>query len=725
MQVSTIMDLQINNKLDSTTDYRLLDLSPAQAEWPRDPSRSRVLLIAFNVPGYYSLAVRILSLTAALCDATRNRADVRYLELDLDQDRTALLERLSAWAPDIIGLSTNIWNLTPVLRLVTDIKQRSPQITTLLGGQEVTNSVTDFLSENHGIDYIVDGEGELPFLQFLENWSPAERRLTEPSRISGLRYRSNGTVACTGPAAVVPTLDDLPSPILAGLVPAGKKYKLGIMLEGARGCPFQCSFCFEGSRVTKVRMASIERLSEEARSMAAQGASYFHLLDPILCNSRPERLKALSDLFRDLNRQRKMLISLETYAQHINDAIAPYLSEFTSIDVGLQSINLETQREIRRQFSSERFLAGLESLRKTNRRFNLYLICGLPHETTVSFLEGIRFVIGQRPVQIFLNELCLLNGTELRRRAADYGYVFDPLPPYRVRATAWMDRRDLLMTNVLSKVVERRYNLSLDCLFPLAPWTRQGSLQRAVIRLSHQSSCGRSCPGCQAGAGSAPPVGGRPPSLDAAAAGADVHIQGGDAIGDPAYRKLYGDLMLMGASRIRLSAPLEAFPDVTEVQKLLSLGLLHFKTCYAGETDRLPAHKALENLGNLCRTFSMHGYASLRPFTEVVALHAGGSPRAYIEKVNRIASFAPDLITVPAPPGGEDDTWMNELVASFWDLQQRGLWLALPRAAAEFALRQHRERARLVPLLEELGLLSTATRFPPCFAPADPPGEPG
>lgn len=718
------MSISLNNQLDPKTDYRYLDLSEASRQWPRNGSRTRVLLVAFNVTDYYSLPVRILSLTSSMHEETAGKADVRYLESEIDRDWMPLIERVVAWEPSIIGFSTNIWNLRTVLQFIEAIKRRAPGITTLLGGQEVTNSVTDFHQQNSGIDYIVEGEGEFPLLQFLANWLPEERRLSDPAAVSGLRYRSNGATVLTRPADLVASLDDLPSPILAGLLPAKARYKLGIMLEGARGCPNLCTFCFEGSRRHKVRMASTDRLSAEAKYMAERGATYFHLLDPILCNSNPLRLKAMDDLFKELNQKHKMLISLETYAQHITDAIAPYLSEFTSVDIGLQSINPETHREIRRQFDPDRFLAGLESLRKANRRFNLYLICGLPYETAVTFLEGIRFVLDRKPVQVFFNELCLLNGTELRRRSVEYGYDFESDPPYRVHASKWMDHRDLRMVNVLSKVIERRHNLSLDCLFPLAPWTKHAASAHRTVRVPHQAWCTHSCPGCLAGSPDFGAAASRPGNLHEAIAGADVEIFGNHDITGPAYLKLYGELMLMGASRIKLLAPLESFPSSDLAQKLLSFGLLHYTTCYAGaapssrSADRSPqAHHALGNLGNLCRTFNLFGSASPKPFVEVVVLHSPGeSPQDYVDKIKLVSQYAPDLITVPQALGDREEEWTSALISCFREQLQQERWIKLPIVMADRSLAEHPDREQLLTLLDGFGLLSREPDSPPCAA---------
>lgn len=680
------MDIVLNNQLEAGKDYRFLELPVDTAAWPKQDSRRRSLLVSFNTPGYYSLAVRLLALTAHLSPSTNRAWDTRYAEADINEDGKALVDAIIAWKPELIAFTVNIWNLQQCLDVIPLLKQALPDSTILLGGQEVTNSVTDFLAEQSGLDYIIDGEGEIPFLQFLASWDGADRTPGSVEAVSGLHFRNDGSTALTRPAELVQDLDALPSPILAGLVPVSTKNKLGVMLEGARGCPYQCSFCFEGSRVTKVRMASIERLSAEAHFMAERGSTYFHLMDPILCNSKPERLKGIADLFKDLNRGRKMQISLETYAQHIHDGIAPYLADFTIIDVGLQSINTATQKEIRRSFSMDRFREGLASLRKVNPNFNLYLICGLPHETLKSFLEGIRFVIGERPMRVFINELCLLNGTELRKRAADYGYDFSAAPPYKVFASAWMSRFEMRLANTLANTVYRRYNFSIRALFPLAPWVRNTS-----------PGMGRTITADLTAARDNAAIEERIRE----ASGNDVELVTGQDIMASQTIRLIGQLQLMGASRLKVTAPITAYSDAAAVERLVSLGVLQFTAVMKGHDTG-----SMDILTNIARTFSMKGYASLKPVTELVVLQNGEDRTAYLDLVDRACRSTVEIVNIPADVQGCGDDWIGPLADRFRTQVENGKWMKVPRLVAREALKDVRDRDEVLTMLQQFDLIS-------------------
>ena len=106
---------------------------------------------------------------------------------------------------------------------------------------------------------------------------------------------------------------------------------------------------------------------------------------------------------------------------HICISLARCLKNCAIVDVGLQSAHPPTVQAIRRPWQPGRFAEGLALLRSSGVPFNLYLICGLPEETLATFLRGILRILEERPTRIFCNELCLLNGTELRDRALEYG----------------------------------------------------------------------------------------------------------------------------------------------------------------------------------------------------------------------------------------------------------------------------------------------------------------
>jgi radical SAM superfamily enzyme YgiQ (UPF0313 family) len=679
-------------------------------DWPRTDARTRVLLTALNVPGYYSLPIRILALLSRGDADLEKRFDVRYVEFENNNDVDEIACMAVDWQVEILALSVNVWNRDQCFELAAKCKEHNSRIVILAGGQEVTNSVVDYLGEVRDIDYIIDGEGELPFKEFLKAWDPDSGNI-DPSKVSGLRYRENNNTAFAGPANIVASLDEVPSPVLAGLVQADRNDKMGVMLEGARGCPNRCAFCFEGYRKCKVRTASMERIRQETEYMAARGSTYFHMMDPILCNSSLSRLKEFSDIVKDLvARNKKTYFSVEVYARHISEEVAECLDGAFILDIGLQSINPESQKAIRRPFSIERFQRGIENLRKTKSTWNYYLICGLPHETLLTFLRAVSFALGERPTRFFINELLLLNGTELRARAAEYGYVFDADPPYTMRASSWMSEREVKIAYALSRVVVKSYGFALRAFFPSAFWLPEKSGGKEEwLEIVLPTGCSGQCPECVQRRASSGDQWERISRVLAGASGRNVEIVAGDGVDMRTLSRLAAQLQLSGAARLKLTAPISLFTDMELTAEMVNMGIWHYKIALAPD-----GIGATGNLANLDRAFPLRGQSAIKPNVEVIIPVGAGTPAGVNELIRSAARHRPAVITIPVAEnmGGE---WAAVLAKAFDEALDAGYWLKLPPRIAEHALGNIDNCNEIVGHLEKLGLTSAKPDQPPCM----------
>lgn len=705
-----------------------LDLSHEDAVWALNQadSRRRVLLVALNMPGYYSLAVRLLALVVAQDSSLAAQVDIRYVEADNNADLVKLAERLADWRPDLIAWTVNIWNRLPVQDLLRRLRPSLPQTLFLFGGQEVTGSAVDFLNLLPELDYIIEGEGELAFAQFVQSWLQAGgRELADPAMVSGLRFRRQGQPELTRPADLVQDLDSLPSVILAGLVQPDQRNLLGVMLEGSRGCPNRCSFCFEGGRSGRVRSASVARLAEEAAFMAGQGAGYFHILDPILCNSNPARLRELTAVLTELQeRNPRTVISVEIYAHQVSEELAACLQSCTIVDVGLQSTHEPTARAIHRAWQPQRFQAGLARLRRAQVPFNIYLICGLPEETLATYLQGLSAIMAGQPTRIFCNELCLLNGTELRHRALEYGYHFDRNPPYRAWSNRWMSAADFRLAQAASKVVEKYYNLTSRAIYTKAPWLPGHAPEYGgTSRISLTSPCSRQCPGCVRAQAVTTNM---PPDLVQALTELeddDVEIFAGDLVDREALVQLMGRLQLHAPARLRLVGPPELFDDADWVQWLVQRGVWHFRSFAEAGEARQP------DLTALSQTCRLTGFAVVRPFSDIVLLlpqepDADADAQTCVAALKNLADQGLTMVTVPAGVTDMPASWQQEVALQLEPLVEQLSWLRLPETTLKMGLEPYlsgrgEELGQICRSLQILGLSSSAVNQPPCYLPED------
>ncbi len=186
------------------------------------------------------------------------------------------------------------------------------------------------------------------------------------------------------------------------------------------------------------------------------------------------------DVFnRFFKTHRELRLSVEAYAERMKPEDCAALGQpFVTIDLGLQSLNLKTLKTIRRPFKKDRFIRGVTNLHQTPARTNIYMICGLPFENSETYLQGINEVLQLNPNQIFLNDLVILNGTELRKQIDEnnWGYKYNLNPPYDVAENRWIPKRAMSALNALSKAISNCYNNSRSPAILLHSWGSKHSL---------------------------------------------------------------------------------------------------------------------------------------------------------------------------------------------------------------------------------------------------------
>ncbi len=141
-----------------------------------------------------------------------------------------------------------------------------------------------------GADAVVVGDGELKAARLLRAWQAG----TPPVEPAGLGYRTNGTVHQDLDPSLGMDLDALPPPDFDALINA--PYTTLSMLTG-RGCPYRCTFCFEG-RTTRFRYRNLELVLDELKHTLAREPRVFAFIDDTFTLNR-RRVRAICDVMRE------------------------------------------------------------------------------------------------------------------------------------------------------------------------------------------------------------------------------------------------------------------------------------------------------------------------------------------------------------------------------------------------------------------------------------------
>ncbi len=196
---------------------------------------------------------------------------------------TSLRQIIKDEKPDLIGINeSHTLYIHEAIRLITLIKEISPHTKIVGGGVHMTNCAPEILRDNP-IDFIVKGEGELPFRALLNE---LEKIRPDFSSVDGLAWKNDsGEVVINRPGHLVANMDELPFPAY-DLLPVkayGKSRYLfspgGMTIHHSRGCISDCEFCVwwtimakrqlnaQGEEILSPtwRTKSVERVIEEIK----------------------------------------------------------------------------------------------------------------------------------------------------------------------------------------------------------------------------------------------------------------------------------------------------------------------------------------------------------------------------------------------------------------------------------------------------------------------------
>ena len=187
---------------------------------------------------------------AAYLEREVKDTEIEVMDCNAQQiDWRDLEKRIESSNPDIVASSSlATCNTYAVARTLEIAKKANPNILTVTGGQHFTATAQESLEQYPEIDVIVRGEGELTFTELVRN---AKKKSAFP-KINGISFRHKGKIIHNPPRPLIENLEALPYPGYHLVKDFVHKYHFAAMagrdapyqlVEGARGCPHECTFC--------------------------------------------------------------------------------------------------------------------------------------------------------------------------------------------------------------------------------------------------------------------------------------------------------------------------------------------------------------------------------------------------------------------------------------------------------------------------------------------------
>lgn len=304
-----------------------------------------------------------------------------------------LLEKEIANGIKAVGLSCDFENQQEVLQLSRHIRKKYG-LPVIVGGPQSVGLDVEFLHKS-GCLAIVHGEGELPLLSLAQYIVDGYGSLAD---IPSLTYLENGRALSTLRARPIRNLDALPF-IDSSLVLNNGFREHTLTLLTARGCPFRCAFCYEGSNTRGVRWRSVGNVVSEIRKAFTEKPSLKYILfgdDTFTVNAK--RLREFIAALTDLRESFDFIWFAEAHPRAI--LAHPELVEgmvaagLANMQIGVESGNLEALKAYNKKTTPQLLKEAVSICKKSGvPHLTANIIIGGAHETPRSLIVSREFAL--------------------------------------------------------------------------------------------------------------------------------------------------------------------------------------------------------------------------------------------------------------------------------------------------------------------------------------------
>jgi len=401
----------------------------------------KILIVALNSKFIHSaLAPRYLQ-------AEVPHAEV--MERTVNENTDLILEDILCRKPTLLAFSVYIWNAETVLTLCKKVKELLPDTLILLGGPEVSYNPADTLAR-YGADYVISGEGEIPFRMLCEQIEKGtEGKIPGVSHgnVTASPYIGTGTPKSPYSEEYLKTL----------------KNRIAYF-ESSRGCPYSCAYCLSG-RCEGMRFFDMDYVKDNLVKLANSGTNTVKFVDRTFNADKRRALEILEFIAENSGKAfpRRVCFHFELSGDLLDGETLELIKNsppgLFQFEIGIQSFNENTIKAIHRKTDSALLKERIRQLVATDKaHIHTDLIAGLPHEDLESFKNSFdeAYALGADMLQ--LGFLKILHGTEMKKKAAEYGIKYSPLPPYEVTETAAITGEELKKLKITESAVDKLHN---------------------------------------------------------------------------------------------------------------------------------------------------------------------------------------------------------------------------------------------------------------------------
>jgi len=300
--------------------------------------------------------------------------------------------------PDVIGINAYTEEIIDADIMCREIKKALSDTYSILGGPHISAIPEKTMEKFDYFDFGVIGEGEKTCLELIETIESNKNY----EKVKGIIFKKDNKIIKTEKRELIKNINELPFPAwhlfdlekYRKFSPTGERIEgLELPVEGARGCPFDCIFCyriFGGS----VRFKTAKRIVDDIeRNLDLFGATKVHFIEGSFGINKKIAIETCDELIkRGLHRQ----ISWETGGRVdlMNDIdLLKKMKQAgcTVIGYGVESGNEEILNKIGKKTNLRLIQETVNKTKEAGIKAGACFIIGLPYETEKTINETINF----------------------------------------------------------------------------------------------------------------------------------------------------------------------------------------------------------------------------------------------------------------------------------------------------------------------------------------------
>jgi len=425
----------------------------------------------------------------AMLGAVARQAGHTVLGIDgiLIGEPKTIASRVAATEPALVGISTATIDRLACIKTIREIRKAAPDAFIVVGGSHFSHSAVDALESVAEIDAVVVGEGEVTFLELLERLD-ARDALGE---ISGLVYRDkDGRVVRNEPRELMKDINHLPMPAwdlfkldryyfhshgVGKLAAVEKDHAVAAGVMTTRGCPQSCVFCANSLNKRMRYLDPVLAVDQAEILQKKYGVTALNVYDDDFLTNQKHAAAFCEELLR---RDCRFTWWCGARPTRLDPEVLKLMKRAgcVSVSFGLENGTNEVLKTIRKNFTTEQVYEAIEIVGKIGfEKVNIFLILGLPGETTDTIDRTVKFVRSLQPLlggawqrKTMIGQLPLIYpGTEMESMAYAEGclpegfswnkpyrepYRYLPLVNRRYAAVPHFQNRHLPLTKICEHV---------------------------------------------------------------------------------------------------------------------------------------------------------------------------------------------------------------------------------------------------------------------------------